>query len=249
MKHNETVLLFVRDVPNDFYTFTRLFAGYNFDTHRTMDLWLADGISSFLQVWKLQNPKANVEADARTYSLFSWDVVSLDPNASISEVPNPRIVLAIRAKDAITHAIHLRMLLESVPESKRTLEEWFSEVECDEPPQEPAKVSQTFNTTVYGAANLVGVVSDSQVTFNVAANELISLKQLLRSNKVSERDITELLTALQEDPRPTSTERFGPNVSSWVSKMIRKSCEGSWGVAIGAAGKLLADAISRYYGL
>lgn len=130
LKHREqeeTVLLFVYDMPNDFYTFTRLSAGYNFDTHRPMDLGLAFGMSSFLQVYKLQNPEATLESDASSYRLFSWDVVSLDPNTPVSEVQDPRIVMAVRANDAKEQAVFLRMLLESTPEPKRTLEEWFKE--------------------------------------------------------------------------------------------------------------------------
>ena len=115
---------------------------------------------------------------------------------------------------------------------------------------EPARVSQIFNTTVYGgAANLVGTASESQITFDVTTNDLSSLEQVLRARNVPEQDITELKTALQEESLPTVTGRFGPRVSAWVSRMVGKACDGSWGIGIGAAGKLLADAISRYYGL
>ena len=115
---------------------------------------------------------------------------------------------------------------------------------------EPSRVTQIFNTTVYGgAASLVGTANDSQVSFDVTTNDLSSLESLLRATMVSEEDITELKEALQSDPRPTLPGRFGPKVSAWVSKMFGKACDGSWGIAIGAAGKLLADAISRYYGL
>jgi len=115
---------------------------------------------------------------------------------------------------------------------------------------EPTRVSQIFNTTVYGgAANLVGTANESQITFDVTTNDLSSLERVLRANNVSEQDIAELKTALEEDPPATSAGRFGPKVSAWVSRMVGKTCEGGWGIAIGAAGKLLADAISRYYGL
>lgn len=114
---------------------------------------------------------------------------------------------------------------------------------------EPAKVTQIFNTTVYGgAANLVGTASESQIIFDVTTNDLSSLERVLRANNVSDQDISELKVALQEDPPAKAEGRFGPRVSTWVSKMVGKACEGGWGISIGAAGKLLAEAISRYYG-
>ena len=114
---------------------------------------------------------------------------------------------------------------------------------------EPAKVTQIFNTTVYGGtANLVGTAGESQITFDVTTNDLSSLESVLRANNVSDQDISELKAALQEDPPAKVKGRFGPRVSAWVSKMVGKACEGGWGISIGAAGKLLADAISRYYG-
>jgi hypothetical protein len=115
---------------------------------------------------------------------------------------------------------------------------------------EAAKVTQIFNTTVYGgAANLVGSATESQITFNVTTNDFASLENVLRANSVSEQDITDLKAALEGDPPAKSAGRFGPKVSRWVAKMVGKACDGSWGIAIGAAGKLLAEAISRYYGL
>jgi len=115
---------------------------------------------------------------------------------------------------------------------------------------EPTKVTQIFNTTVYGgAANLVGTASESQIIFDVTTNDLLSLERVLIANNVSDEDISELKAALQDDPPAKLQGRFGPRVSGWISKMVGKACEGSWGISIGAAGKLLADAISRYYGL
>jgi hypothetical protein len=113
----------------------------------------------------------------------------------------------------------------------------------------PARVTQIFNTTVYGgAANVVGTATESQITFTVTTNDLPSLEKYLRENDVPDDDITSLKEALREDP-PIKGDRFGPKVSAWVSKMVGKACDGGWGISIGAAGKLLADAISRYYGL
>lgn len=114
---------------------------------------------------------------------------------------------------------------------------------------EPARVTQIFNTTVYGgAANLVGSAINSHVMLNVKSNDFSSLEQALRENHLSEKDIEELGAALESDAKPTSKGRFGPRVSVWISGMIKKAAEGSWNVTVGAAGNLLAEVISKYYG-
>lgn len=250
MGQGVSVLLCIYDMPNEFYTFTRASAGYSFDAHRPLDPRLGDQVSAFLQIYKLQNPKATFETAVAAYDLFSWDVVPLLPDISLSQVPHPRVVIVVRAENAKEQAVHMRILLENLPESKKTLEDWFSEIERDKPSRKPARVSQIFNTTVYGgAANLVGTAEDSQVIFDVTTNDLSTLERVLSANSVSRQDITELEVALEEDPPPTSPSRFGPKVSAWLSKMVGKACDGSWGISVGAAGKLLADAITRYYGL
>ncbi len=94
-----------------------------------------------------------------------------------------------------------------------------------------------------------GPPNDSQITFDVKTNDFVSVERILRQNNVSEDDVGTLKIALQDDTPPTSPGRFGRKVSAWISGMVRKACEGTWGIAVGAAGKLLAEAISRYYGL
>ena len=113
-----------------------------------------------------------------------------------------------------------------------------------------SRVTQIFNTTVYGgAANLVGAATDSTIEFNIAAKDFDSLDSVLRESGVSDRDILELKSALDTDDPPESAERFGPKVSAWIAKMMQKAAEGSWGIGVGAAGSLLAQVIAKFYGL
>lgn len=115
---------------------------------------------------------------------------------------------------------------------------------------EPGRVTQIFNTTVYGgAANLVGSTTNSAITFTVSKNDFASLEKALRGNGVQDDDIRELDKAVRSDERPNTAQAFGPRVSSWIASMIKKAAQGTWQIGIGAAGKLLADAISKYYGL
>jgi hypothetical protein len=110
------------------------------------------------------------------------------------------------------------------------------------PSPEVNRVTQIFNTTVYGgAANLVGTASDSTITFNVGSKDFSSLERLLLQNGVSSQDVAELKTALESDSPPTAPETFGPKVASWMGTMVVKAASGGWGIGIGAAGNLLSQ--------
>ncbi|MFQ5863376.1 MAG: hypothetical protein ACE5IC_09695 [Candidatus Brocadiales bacterium] len=115
---------------------------------------------------------------------------------------------------------------------------------------QPEKVTQIFNTTVYGgSANLVGTAYGSSIVFNIVTNDFASLARALRHEGISDSDIKELHGAVESDHKPIDGGKFGPKVSSWVGKMMQKAADGSWGIGIGAAGNLLARAIAKYYGL
>ena len=49
LKQIAPILLSVSDMQTKFYTYTRLYAGYNFETNQPLDPYLVDWISAFLQ--------------------------------------------------------------------------------------------------------------------------------------------------------------------------------------------------------
>jgi hypothetical protein len=112
------------------------------------------------------------------------------------------------------------------------------------------KVTQIFNTTVYGgAANLVGSVTGSTMSINVAAGDIQALEKVLHDHSIADSDISELKSALESDPKPLKPDAFGPAVSSWIAKMMKKAASGVWNIGVSAAGHILGETISRYYGL
>jgi len=118
------------------------------------------------------------------------------------------------------------------------------------PDIEPARVTQIFNTTVYGgAANLLGTANESVIAFNIGVKDFTSLERILRENGIQDGDLTEIHTSLEAEPKPTSDKEFGPRVSYWISKMMEKAANGTWAIGLGTAGNLLARAIAKYYGL
>ncbi len=133
MKQIASIFLGVSDLQNKFYTYTRLYAGYDFDTNQPLDPYLADRISAFLQSYKHDNRETTIETAVGSYLLFSWRIELLSPNILFSEVPHPRIVLSVSAEDAKKQAILTRALMENSSGSKQTLEHWFAEIERDQP--------------------------------------------------------------------------------------------------------------------
>lgn len=115
-------------------------------------------------------------------------------------------------------------------------------------PANTAMVTQVFNTTVNGGmVNVVGPGRDANLSFTVNQGDFSSLKRVLIENGISEKDVDDLKAALDAEPI-AENGRFGRSVSAWVSGMMAKAADGSWQVALGAAGNLLATALGKYYG-
>ena len=100
------------------------------------------------------------------------------------------------------------------------------------------------------AGNVSGASTVNQNnTMNISKMNFEDLAQYLMSNKVSFADINDLKDAVNIDPIPTEPNKLGKNVSDWIGKMIGKSASGSWDIGVSAAGTLLAESISKFYGL
>lgn len=77
-----------------------------------------------------------------------------------------------------------------------------------------------------------------------------SLAAALRDENVSEPDIDDLKSAIEEDASAVdhSQKQFGPKVKAWMKSMLAKAVDATWKVNLGAAGNLLATALKKYYG-
>lgn len=109
------------------------------------------------------------------------------------------------------------------------------------------------NIKIKNFQGVLGDVNDSNLkqylNITINKNDFESLSKFLESQDVATNDLEELKLAVQDDPTPTTPGTFGSKVSAWVGKMIENASNGSWSISIGAAGNLLATAISKYYGL
>lgn len=86
-------------------------------------------------------------------------------------------------------------------------------------------------------------------TVQIIKGDFNSLASNLRSYGIEEADIQELKTIIDVTPLPQSPSEYSPDLKSWMAKMIGKSIDGTWQVAVGAAGSLLAIGIQQYFGI
>ena len=113
-----------------------------------------------------------------------------------------------------------------------------------------SRITQIFNTTVYGgSANLIGTANDSKLTFKIWQGDFQSLENALREKNLQQEDIDKLKTAIEEDDHPTKKGKFGPKVTAWLSRMVKKASEGVWDIGVKIAASFLSEIISKYYGL
>jgi hypothetical protein len=109
------------------------------------------------------------------------------------------------------------------------------------------RATTIFLNVTGGYANVVGTAVHSPVNFSITANDLTALRTALMQSGVDDADVADLESALKEEPHPAAG-KFGPKVVGWIGRMMKKAADGSWKIGLGAAGELLASAISRYYG-
>ena len=107
------------------------------------------------------------------------------------------------------------------------------------------------NITTTGDGNLINTGSHN--TFNVNTNitkgDTKSLIKALEEINVPKDDIVEIIEIVTEDKPNIETKTLGEKTQSWISKMLKKTLDGSWQIATGAAGGLLAELFKNYFGL
>lgn len=117
--------------------------------------------------------------------------------------------------------------------------------------KEKDEVSSLFKSAVFGnnTTIIVGDGNSQKVTIkDVLFKNFDELSRYFESNQMPKESISELATIIDSDNQNIETKEFGDKVKGWVSKTITKAMDGSWTVGLAAAGKVLADGVSRYYG-
>ncbi|CAL8474786.1 hypothetical protein [Caballeronia sp. S22] len=116
---------------------------------------------------------------------------------------------------------------------------------------EGINAQEMFNSAIFGANTTIvlGANNSTSVSNTVSKGDIGQLRRTLEKSGVEQTDLASLEQALADDGEtPYQSRSIGPKVASWIGNMVQKAATGGWQVGIGAAGNLLAPAISAYYG-
>lgn len=111
-------------------------------------------------------------------------------------------------------------------------------------PPLPAEQMQHIVTHIYGDSTNVAVASTGfSQALNVEVGDKDALAQFLLSLGIPPREIDDLHAAIEEDGEVTGA--LGPATTGWLGSLMAKATQ----LGIGAAGGVIADAISRFLGI
>jgi len=116
------------------------------------------------------------------------------------------------------------------------------------------EITTIMNQTIIhtsGDGNTVntGDKSKLNINVNISKSNKDELVNYLKEVGVNEVDSNELIEIIDIDEPNIENKIFGSKVNNWMKKMLSKSVDGTWQVSIGAAGAVLGDAITKYYGM
>jgi hypothetical protein len=114
-------------------------------------------------------------------------------------------------------------------------------------------ISSLFQSAIFGDNTTIIVGNhNTQTVKNIAikAGDFRSLAEHLRAHRVSEPDIANLRSAIDQDGENVdrSKRQPGSKVKEWMKVMLAKAVDTSWQIEIGVASSLLASALGQYYG-
>ena len=124
----------------------------------------------------------------------------------------------------------------------------------NEPPLPQDRVTQFFNTTIYGNVGNIAEGSTNitqSSTLKVCKADLSSLKKQLLELGVPDSEIDELESAINMDDEKEviKNKSLGAKVSSWLGNLLTKSAQGTIPIIQNLSAKLINKAILLYYGI
>jgi len=118
----------------------------------------------------------------------------------------------------------------------------------------PERVSQVFNTTIYGNVGNISEASQNvkqTATINVLQNDLSSLKAYLSSVGIPKSEIQKLEVAIQKDSaeKVSKTQKLGNKVFAWTKSISLQIKDKAIPILQGVSVNLITRAILKYYGI
>lgn len=116
------------------------------------------------------------------------------------------------------------------------------------------EITQIMKQTIInntGDGNLLNTGDSNEIKSSISINKgnKEELIKALRDSKISNEDIQELVSFIDDDNANTNSNTFGEHTQNWIQKMIGKALNKTWEIGISAAGGLLSNVIGKYLGL
>lgn len=112
------------------------------------------------------------------------------------------------------------------------------------------QVQQISQQIIYGNVS-TAVAGGAGSQISVAVNERDSESFIIHLVKsgIPEKDASELAEIIATEEPSSVEEPFGEKAKKWLGSNLKKAAEGTWGVGVSVATKVLTEAALKYYGL
>lgn len=131
-------------------------------------------------------------------------------------------------------------------------EQFGSTAQIEDLRKHPEQITNIMNKTIIktGDGSIVSTGDNATInaTITVSKGNQEELVKYLQGIGLSQTDTDELIQIIDTDNPDPVQQRFGSNVNGWLGRMYSKALSGTWEIAAGAAGSLLATGIQNYYG-
>lgn len=108
-------------------------------------------------------------------------------------------------------------------------------------------VTNYISNSGYGIVTNIGDNNNIKANIKIKIKDKIHLEKTLKDISISDDEIKNLLSIIDEEEPNLKERTFGTKVSAWIKKMSDKSKSGIRTISLGAAGNLLSNAIWLYY--
>lgn len=112
------------------------------------------------------------------------------------------------------------------------------------------QVQQISQQIIYGnVSTAVAGGAGSQIAVAVNERDGESFIKHLVESGIPEKDASELAEIISTEEPSSVEEPFGQKAKNWLGSNLKKAAEGTWGVGVSVATKVLTEAAMKYYGL
>jgi len=116
--------------------------------------------------------------------------------------------------------------------------------------EEAEHIQHISQQIIYGnVSTAVAGGAGSQIAVAVNERDSDSFIKYLVEYGIPEKDASELADIIASEEPSSVEEPFGQKAKKWLGSNLKKAAEGTWGVGISMATKVLTEAALKYYGL